>query len=348
MPKTVMVTGANGHVGSNLTRELSRRGYHVRASVRDIRDTSKTAHPAEAGAREVVGLDVRDVDNFSSVSRGIDILFHCAATYRYYTGSTDADAEMTRDSIEGASAAIRAAHANRIGKVVMTSSSVTLPLVDRGGAAVTEENWRTDLRVPYMRAKVLAEKEAWKLAQELGVELVTVLPGAIIGPGFLRRTTSTDTIEGIMLGGMRIGAPNANLPLVDVRDVVCGHIMAAERQCRGRFSLVNDRHTSFLEITRIMHAIDHSIPVAPRILPDFVMRGGTFFDWLNAKTLGAPRVLTGPVIQSLLGKEWAVSNARAKEELGWRPEISVEQSLADTISTLRSLRATQGLLARPS
>lgn len=341
MPKTVMVTGANGHVGNNLAKELVGRGYKVRASVRDAGDISKTAHFAQVGITDIVSLDVRDVDNFTAVSQGVDILFHCAATYRYYTGSTKADEEMARDSIEGASAAIRAAHAHRIGKVVLTSSAVTLPVVERGGAPATEEDWRTDLRVPYMRAKVLAEKKAWSLSKEVGVELVTVLPGAIIGPGFLKRTTSTDTIEGIMLGAMKMGAPNANLPLVDIRDVVSGHIMAGEKERSGRFSIINDRLPSFVEITRIMHAIDPSVPASPRTLPDFLMSAGTFFDWLNAKTLGAPRVLTGPLIQSLRGKEWAVSNARAKEELGWRQQITLEQSLADTMATLRSLRAAE-------
>jgi dihydroflavonol-4-reductase len=334
-----MVTGANGHVGNNLAKELARLGYEVRASVRDARDASKTAHLVQAGIADVVGLDVRDADTFTAVSAGVDILFHCAATYRYYTGSRQADAEMVRDSVEGAAAAIRAAHANGIGKVVLTSSVVTQPLMPRGGPPVTEDDWQTDLRLPYFRAKTLAEKEAWRLAAELGVKLVTVLPGAIIGPGFLKRTTTTDFIEGIMLGSMKMGSPNANIPLVDIRDVVRAHVLAAEKECTGRFAVLNDHAPYMIDITRMMNAIDPSVPAAKRNLPDFAMRLGPFFDRLNARMLGTPRVMRSELLQSIAGKEWTMSNARAKTELGWRPEIPPEQSLADTMRTLRELRA---------
>lgn len=116
----VMVTGANGHLGSNLARKLTGRGYKVRVSVRDARDVSKATHLARAGITDIVSLDVRDAGNFVAVSEGIDILFHCAATYRYYTGSRQADEDMLRDSIDGAAAAISAARANRIAKVVLS------------------------------------------------------------------------------------------------------------------------------------------------------------------------------------------------------------------------------------
>ena len=201
MPKTVMVTGANGYVRNNLAKELVGRGYHVRAFVRDARDDSKTAHLAQAGITDITSLDVCDVDNFAAASQGVDILFHCAATYRYYTGSAKADEEMARDSIEGASAAIRAAHSNGISKVVLTSSVVTLPVMERGAAAAAEDDWRTDLKVPYMRAKVLAEKEAWRLSKELG---------AIIGPGFLKRQVRVARSRS-RRGGIRLDPPLGGL-----------------------------------------------------------------------------------------------------------------------------------------
>jgi dihydroflavonol-4-reductase len=314
--------------------------------VRDASDPSRTAHLAETGITDVVSLDVREGDRFREVSAGVDILFHVAATYRYYTGSRKADEEMLRDSIDGTTAAIRAAHANRIAKVVLTSSVVTQPLVERGGGQVTEEAWRTDLDVPYFRAKTLAEKEAWRLAEELDVTLVTVLPGSIAGPGFLKRTTTTDAIEGIMLGSMKMGTPNANLPLVDIRDVVQGHILAAEKNCSGRFALVNDELPHFLEIVRMMHAVDPSVPLTRRTLPDFALPFAPLFDRLNARMLGTPRLLTSEFVRSMKGKEWTMSNARAKRELNWRQTIPAEQSLADTMAALRALREREAAKLR--
>jgi nucleoside-diphosphate-sugar epimerase len=334
----VLVTGANGHVGNNLVKALVGRGYRVRASVRDASDSRKTCN-LPTGDIELVSLDVRDGKCFEEALAGIDMLFHVAATYKNYTASKAEADEMARDSIEGARSAMLAAAKCGVRRVVLTSSAVTVPMVETGGRATTEEDWRTDFSSPYHRAKTLAEQEAWRLAEQHRLDLVTVLPGGIIGPGFTRGTASTDFIESIMLGGLKMGAPDANYPAVDIRDVVNGHILAAESGATGRFLIVNDVLPSLFEIARVMHNIDPSVPAAPRVLPGFITPLGPFFDWLNHKTLGAPRTIGREFVAAINGKAWTMSNARAKRELGWRQQISLEQSLADTMDTLRRLRA---------
>lgn len=329
------MTGANGHIGNNLVRALLERGWDVRASVRDAADPAKTRSLPQG--IEVVSLDVRDEEQFVRVSQGIDVLFHLAATYKNYTASRAEAEEMVRDSVEGARAAMRAAARNRIRRVVLTSSVVTIPLVPRGGPATTEAEWRTDFTLPYHRGKTLAEQEAWKLAKELGVDLVTVLPGAILGPGFTRGTSSTDVIESIRLGGMKNGTPNTNFPAVDVRDVVEGHILAAENSTGGRFILCNDRLPTLAELARVAHEVDPAIPAPGKVLPDFALALGPFFDWLNHKTHGAPRTVGPEFIAAVRGQEWTMSNQRARQELGWRPTIPLERSVADTLATLKSL-----------
>ena len=338
----VLVTGANGHIGYDLCSALVRQGRTVRASIRSTADEAKAAPLRALGGIELVGLDVRDRNGFAQAAEGIDVLFHLAATYAYFTGSREKDAEMVRDSVEGAESALRAAAYAGVRKVVLTSSLVTLPLARPGDPTADERQWRTDLAVPYNRAKVEGERTAWRLAEELGVKLVTVLPGAIAGPGFRRRTATTDLFEGIMLGTMRMGAPDSNFPYVDVRDVVAAHVLAGEKDVSGRFIVANDRFPSFLELTRLMHHIDPAVPEAPRLIPDFAVGLAPFFDWMNAKLLGAPRLLTPEFVASVRGKLFKATNARAKEELGWRQQVPLEQSLADTMSAIRALRRREG------
>ena len=340
--KKALVTGANGHVGSNLVQALLQRGYRVRASVRDRNDRSKTSM-LPANDIELVSLDVRDAAQFAQAAAGIHILFHVAATYKNRTASRAEADEMVRDSMEGVRSAMLAAARNGVKRVVLTSSAVTVPLVERGGRATTEEDWRTDFTLPYHRAKTLAEQEAWQLAREHGLDLVAVLPGAIIGPGFTRGTPSTDLIESIMLGALKMGAPDANFPAVDIRDVVSGHVLAAESGATGRFLVCNDILPSLMELTRAMHAIDPSVPAAPRLLPPFTDSLAPLFDWINHKTLGTPRTLGREFVAAVKGKVWTMSNERAKRELGWRQQISLEQSLADTMATLRKLRHPSAL-----
>ena len=194
MAGLAMVTGANGHVGYNLVRTLAARGNSVRATVRN-RDDPRTAGPLEALDNVAVeSLDVCDAQRFESISKGVDTLFHLAATYKFHTSTSSDDEQMVRDSVEGARAAILAAAKNGIRKVVLASSIVTLPLVSPGEAKPTEADWRSDLSVPYNRAQVLGERTAWQLAEEHKVDLVTILPGVVLGPrssGGPRRSTSS-------------------------------------------------------------------------------------------------------------------------------------------------------------
>jgi len=238
--------------------------------VRSLADRAKAEPVRALGEVELVELEVRNTHQFDAALAGVDTLFHVAATYAVYTGSAEQDREMIRDSVEGVEIALRAAARARVRKVVLTSSVVTLPLVRADDPPATEADWQTDFRLPYSRAKAEAERLAWRLAEQLGLKLVAILPGGIGGPGFLRRTPTTDIFEGIMLGSMRLGAPNGNFTYVDVRDVATAPILAAEKDVTGRFAICNDEQPAFIEFSRLMHAIDPNVPAAPFVLPSFL------------------------------------------------------------------------------
>jgi dihydroflavonol-4-reductase len=338
----VLVTGANGHLGYNLCQALLKQGYEVRATIRSASDAGKAGPVRALGDIELVELDIRNAEAFRRAADGVALLFHVAATIAFFTGSPTKDMEMVRDSVEGAENALRAAAHARVGKVILTSAGVTLPLSKPGAPPASEKDWRSDLSVPYFRAKVEGEKAAWRLRAELGVNLVSVLPGAIIGPGFHRRTPTAGLIEGIMLGTMRMGAPNTNLAPVDVRDAARAHILAARSGASGRFIVCNDHCPSLLELTQLMHRIDPAVPAARRLIPDFAIGLAPFFDAISARLLGSPRLMTPELVASVKGKIFNVSNARAKAELGWTQQVSLETSLADTMAAIRALRRREG------
>lgn len=334
----VLVTGANGHLGYNLVKELLARGDKVRASVRSLSDASKAAPLRALGEIELVEVDLYRPDQFRTALAGVDVFFHLAAAFAYVVEPGREEELVVRPSIEGATNAIRAAADAKVPKVVMTSSTVTLPLREPGGAPTTEEDWADDLRVPYFRAKVLAEKKAWELAKEWNVNLTTILPGALCGPGFRRNTPSTDLIECIMLGYFRAGIPKMNIPYVDVRDVVSAHILAAEQECTGRFIACNDHSPTFLELNEAMHAIDPSVPRSLMQLPDFMLALTPLIDRLNHRLFGTPRIGAVDYVAANRGRIHNPSNARLKRELGWKQSIPLETSLKDTMWQLRENR----------
>ncbi|MBX9458667.1 MAG: NAD-dependent epimerase/dehydratase family protein [Rhizobium sp.] len=336
-----LVTGANGHIGSNLVRALAGRGYSVRATVRSLAETDRNAPIASLPDVELAELDIRDADRFRSLCDNIDVVFHLAATYAYHPGTRTTEDDVIADSVAGAEAAIRAA-ARQVRKVVLTSSLVAVPLRSPQEPPATEDDWQADFSVPYFRAKTVAEQRAWELSEKYGVDLVTVLPGAVCGPGFKRGTPSTDVIEGIMLGTLRFGAPRMTFPIVDVRDVVRGHILAAEKPVTGRFLLCCDEVPTLRDLSRMMNAIDPSIPVAPLTVPDFLGGMLPYLDWLNSKLHHSPLTLTPEFVKAALGRQFKASGERARVLLGWQPDIPVGQTLSDTIDTIRALRHSAG------
>ncbi|HMO08511.1 MAG TPA: NAD-dependent epimerase/dehydratase family protein, partial [Paracoccaceae bacterium] len=331
----VLVTGANGHLGFNLALALQSAGHAVRASVRDPADAGRTAHLRAAGLSDLVALDVTDAAAFHRAVQGIDTLFHCAATYRYWTGSAEADAAMIRDSVEGATNAVRAAAGAGVRRLVLTSSVVAVPLSRRRDAPATEADWQDDLSMPYFRAKTEAERAAWALAAELGVDMVAVLPGAIIGPGFARRTTTTDLIENAMVGGYRFGVPNSTLPLVDVRDVARAHVLAAGPGARGRYLVVNEPQPHFREVVSVLRRVEPAVPRTLVTMPGFMLGMVPLAEALNVRVLGGRRVVSEVFARAIRGRWWVYSCEKARRELGWRPEVPLDQSLADTVAGLR-------------
>ncbi|MGI3183951.1 NAD-dependent epimerase/dehydratase family protein [Nioella aestuarii] len=333
----VLVTGANGHVGFNLVEELVRRGADLRVSVRDAKDPAKTGPLRALGVKDIVTLDVQDADAFRAATEGIDLLYHVAATYRYVTSGPGADEQMVRDAVEGAIAAIRAAAASNVRKVVMTSSTVTLPLGTSPEDKKTEIDWTEDLSVAYIRAKTLAEKRAWDLAEELGVNMVAVLPAGIFGGTFHKPTQSTDFVEAIAKGALRMGSFEGVMPFVDVRDVVDGHIRAAEQDVSGRFILCNDRFPSFDEIIDILRGQGLKLGRPLMTVPQFMYPMAPAMNRMISRMIGAPPLITPEFVAMNKGRYFASSNQRAKDVLGWQPTISTEDSIRDTVAELRRI-----------
>ncbi|KAB2850289.1 MAG: NAD-dependent epimerase/dehydratase family protein [Hyphomicrobiaceae bacterium] len=328
----ILVTGANGHLGQNLLRELKSRGHALRASVRSLKDPSKTGSIAALGV-EIVEADLDRPRTVRAAMDRIDVVCHAAAVYAIVAdGRKD---EILKAGIDGVEVAMRAAKDAGVKKFVLTSSVVTLPLTKPGAPPVTEEDWASDLRSPYIRAKTEGERRGWELSRDLGLPLVSILPGAFGGPGFDRNTPTIDLIQSILAGNLAFGAPDINYPYCDVRDVARAHALAVEADCGGRFIACNDESPMLADLARRIKAIDPKVAVPLWTIPDPVLNVAYWLEWGYSKLTGVSRTLAPEMMSTVRGLRWNCSNNRAARVLGWRPEISLRQSLADTIAVIR-------------
>src|SRR5688572_13878598 len=115
----VLVTGANGHLGANLVRELLSRGHEVVALVRPTADLR--------GLRglpiTVAHGDVLDAASVDAATAGAEAVVNLAAVYKM--GSIDVDA-IVRPAVEGIQNVLSAAAKHGVRRVVHTSSTVAI------------------------------------------------------------------------------------------------------------------------------------------------------------------------------------------------------------------------------
>ena len=332
----VLVTGANGHLGFNLIKGLLKKEHTVRGSIRSLKDTQKVQRLKSLGDLEVVEADLNQPEQLKAAMEGIELLFHTAAVYSYTEPGREQ--EIINASLKGIKNTYYAAHEAMVKKIVLTSSVVTLPLTRPGETPSNESDWTIDTRVPYLKAKTEGEKLAWNIAEDKNLNMVSILPGAIGGPGFVRNTPTIDMIEAFMMGAMRLGVLQMDFPYVDVRDVVQAHLLAGEKDCEGRFIVCSDISPMFRDIIETMHGIDNKIPMPLMTLPNFMIGAAGFFDKFNHLVIGTPLVVSPKLMATMKGKSWNFSNQRVKEILGWEQQFSLEQSLRDTIDAIRNLK----------
>lgn len=335
-----LVTGANGHLGFNLVKKLLKKDHAVRGSIRSLKNAQNVQRLESLGDVEIVEASLDRPDQLTAAMEGIDILFHAAAVYSYTEPGREQ--EIIDASLKGIENTFNAAYTAKVKKIVLTSSVVTLPLTLPGAPPSDENDWTDDLRVPYLKAKTEGEKLAWNIAKDKKLDMVSVLPGAIGGPGFVKNTPTIDMLEAWMMGSMRMGVIKMNYPYVDVRDVASAHILAGEKECEGRFIVCNNPSPMFREIIETMHGIDTKIPLPMMTLPNFMMRAGRFFDKFNQLVLGTPLTVSSELLATMKGKTWNFSNQRIKDILGWQQHFTLEQSLRDTIDEIKKLKGQDG------
>jgi nucleoside-diphosphate-sugar epimerase len=243
-PGKVLVTGATGYAAGHCIVDLLAQGYDVRGTVRSLSKADiehlrpaidkAAANEAEGGSFELAEATLDADKGWADAVDGCDYVLHVASPIPFKAPKTDD--EVIRPAVDGTTRVMTAAAKAGVKRVVYTSS---LDAATQDSATEhrprTEDDW-SDLAQcsAYGKSKVLAERAAWDIAGEHGMELATVLPGAIIGPllQFKRRSTGDLVLQ--MLSGKMPAIPPLSLGFSDVRDLATAHRLAITSAPRGR------------------------------------------------------------------------------------------------------------------
>jgi dihydroflavonol-4-reductase len=271
----VLVTGATGFVGGNLARQLRNRGYEVRALVRP---ESNTLAIDGTGIEPVTG-DVLDRDSVARAVTGCDVVFHCAATYAFWSRDPR---EVYQTNVDGTANVLKAAHQASVSRVVYTSTVSTIGL-SNGGTA-TEET-RLDprhLAGHYKKSKYQAELLALKMASE-GLPLIVVNPTTPVGAWDVKPTPTGRMVLDFLRGRIPVYL-DTGMNLVDVDDVAVGHILAMERGKPGHRYLLGNRNVTLKEVLDMLQEIT-GLPAPRWRAPYWLVIGAGYLDQLVESSL---------------------------------------------------------------
>lgn len=314
---TILITGASGFVGRAVLERLVATGRDVRALTR----SDDSARALEAAGAEPVRGDIMDPASLAPAMAGCEVVYHVAGLNGFCLPDPH---QLTRVNVWGTRSVVTAAGAAGVRRVVLTSSAATIGEA-RGTVATEHSPHRGGFLSHYERSKFEAEREAFATAERVGVELVSVNPASVQGPGRVKGTARIliDALNGKL--GMVV---DSRLSLVDVDDCARGHLLAEAKGGPGERYLLSGVTLSLTEALEILGRISGR-PQEPRRLPPLVaMTMATAVGAMGRLRHRRPPVCREMVRTLLHGH--AYDGSRATRELGL-DYTPIEESLRRTI-----------------
>lgn len=316
-----LVTGANGHLGNTLVRALLGQGHRVRAGVRDIGN-----HAPFAGLDcELVYAELLDSSALDKALEGVQVLFQVAAVFKHW--ARNPEAEIVEPNLVGTRRVLEAASRAGVQRVVYVSS---VAAVGHDGTALDETHWNTESENAYYKSKILSEQAAWQCAEALGLNMVSVLPSAMVGPNAGSLTDTMGFLQTVRQRQMPFD-PGFRFNFVDVRDVADGMIRAAEKGRAGqRYILANVRSSPLSDLIAAAntHTPGYRQPVSA---PRWLLLGVAWLQERWARWVGKPAQLLLSQVRLFHNVAQEYDITKAKNELGFNPrspEVALQQAFA--------------------
>jgi dihydroflavonol-4-reductase len=304
----VIVTGATGHIGNVLVRELLAGGMSVRVLVLPDDDT----HPLAGLNIETVSGDITDPESLKSAFAGADIVFHLAGIVTIMPGMA---AVLGKVNVDGMRNVIDACRACGVRRLVYTSSihAVAEP---PHGTVIDESQPFSPERVlgDYARSKARATLLLLDEVKKGGLDAVICCPTGVIGPWDYGISNIGQLIIDFASGHLKSYVSGA-YDFVDVRDVARGLILAAEKGQSGRHYIFSGAQ---VQVPELIKELEHDIgyPAPTYRIPAIIARAAGVLASVYYRLLRRKPVFTAYSIDVLRSNS-LVSSARARQELGF-------------------------------
>jgi dihydroflavonol-4-reductase len=322
-----LVIGANGFLGSHVTRQLVADGREVRVMVRP---NANTIGIDDLRVTRLVG-DIWDNDTLREAMRGVDDVYYCVVDTR---GWLRDPAPLFRTNVDGTRNVLDVAKAADLRKFVFTSSYVTVGR--RRGHRASEDDLIVDRGLtPYVRSRVQAENIVLQYTREHGLPAVAMCVSTTYGSGDWGRTPQGAIIAGAAFAKLPFVMGGIELEAVGVDDAARAMILAAGRGRVGQRYLISEKMISNAEVVRIA-AVAAGVPPPTKSIPLPVSYALATAGSIKAKLRGTDERLSLDSLR-LMRAEAPLDHSKAIRELGWEPR-PVEDSIREAARFWAGLR----------
>ncbi|MEW5809380.1 MAG: NAD-dependent epimerase/dehydratase family protein [Actinomycetota bacterium] len=332
---SALVIGANGYLGSHVTRQLVDAGEDVRVMVRE---GANTVGIDDLTVTRFVG-DIFDDAVLREAMTGCHVVYYCVVDTR---GWLRDPAPLFRTNVEGTrhvlDIAVEPAIAAGLEKFVFTSSYATV--ARRRGHTATEDDMITDERglTPYVQSRVQAERLVLDYARTRGLPAVAMCVSTTYGAGDWGRTPHGAIIAGAAFGKLPFVLGSIELEAVGIDDAAHALLLAAEKGRVGERYLISEKMISNAEVVRIA-AEAAGVPAPTRTIPLPLTYAMAALGSLKARLTGTDQRLSLDSVR-LMRAEAPVDCSKATRELGWQPR-PVEESIREAARFWVDLRSTK-------
>ena len=312
--KKILVTGADGFIGSHLTEELVKLGYKVRAFV--YYNSFNTWGWLDTLPKEVMNEvdvfigDIRDPNGVKEAMKDIDEVFHLAALvaipFSYHSPDTYVDT-----NIKGTLNVLQAAKELKTSRILITSTS---EVYGTAQYVPIDEKHPFQGQSPYSATKIGADRLAESFYRSFNLPITIVRPFNTYGPRQSARAVIPTIITQLLSGKeeIRLGS------LIPTRD----------------FNFVKDTVNGFIEIAKSKNTIGEEINIATQTEISIGQLAEELIRQINpkARIVCEEQRLRPEMseVNRLLG-----SNEKIMRLTNWKPNYTFEQGIAETIEFFR-------------
>ena len=308
--KKVLVTGANGFLGTNIVHALleDKEKYEIRAFGLPKDSTKYIEHERV----EIILGDVLSISDVNRVVKGVDYIIHSAGDTSFWSRRFKL---QRRINIEGTRNVFEAAIKEGVKRVIHTATIDTIGINPDG---LTDEFWTeftyAGTKNVYAESKRVAEQLVFSFVDKGLIDAVIINPGSMIGP--FDHTLQYGRLYGELQRGEVPGIPSGGVSWAHVVEVAKAHVTALKHGRIGQRYICAGENVSYEEVFKEIAEIVGGKPPKTVFPKFFLVLYGALCEFISFFSGKPPEINTGHA--RYMSMFPAMNSTKAQKELGYR------------------------------